>query len=99
MTFSSLIRPIATSGLRAAAIVAILVEPAFAQAAGIENVLQNIVDLLTGNIFRLLAIISVVVISFACMFGYVDLRKAGYWIVGVGVITGATELVNAVVGG
>ncbi|MGO7624308.1 TrbC/VirB2 family protein, partial [Rhizobium ruizarguesonis] len=42
--------PVAASLLMAAAIVACLVETAFAQAAGIETVLQNIVDMLTGNI-------------------------------------------------
>jgi type IV secretion system protein VirB2 len=42
----------------AAAIVVTMVEPAFAQAAGIETVLQNIVDMLTGNIAKLLAVIA-----------------------------------------
>lgn len=99
MTFSSRIRPIAASGLMAAAIVVILVEPAFAQAAGIETVLQNIVTMLTGNIAKLLAVIAVIVICIAWMFGYMDLRRAGFWIIGIGGIFGATELVNTIVGG
>ncbi|MGG6898272.1 TrbC/VirB2 family protein [Rhizobium sp. BR 315] len=98
MTFSSRFRPIAASSVMAMAIVATLAEPAFAQAAGIETILQNIVDLLTGNIFRLLATIAVIVIAIAWMFGYMDLRRAGYWIIGIGVIAGASELVGTIVG-
>ncbi|MGK6315615.1 TrbC/VirB2 family protein [Neorhizobium sp. DT-125] len=75
-----------------------LAEPAFAQSAGIETVLQNIVTLLTGNIARLLAVIAVIVICIAWMFGYMDLRRAGFWIIGIGGIFGATELVNTIAG-
>ncbi|WP_349507599.1 TrbC/VirB2 family protein, partial [Agrobacterium pusense] len=53
MTFSSRIRAFAAPSAMAFAVVAMLVEPAFAQAAGIETILQNVVDLLQGNIFRL----------------------------------------------
>lgn len=98
MTFSSRIRPIAASVVMAAAILAIVVEPAFAQSAGIETVLQNIVTMLTGNIAKLLAVIAVIMICIAWMFGYMDLRKAGFWIIGIGGIFGATELVNTIVG-
>ncbi|RUV80653.1 Type IV secretory pathway AvhB2 protein [Mesorhizobium sp. M1A.F.Ca.IN.022.07.1.1] len=99
MTFSSRIRPIAVPAVMAAAIVAAMIEPAFAQAAGIETVLQNIVDMLTGSIAKLLATIAVIVICIAWMFGYMDLRRAGFWIIGIGGIFGATELVNTIVGG
>ncbi|EJZ17210.1 TrbC/VirB2 family protein (plasmid) [Rhizobium sp. Pop5] len=92
------LRLLAASTLMAAAIVICLVEPAFAQAAGIETVLQNIVDMLTGNIARLLAVIAVIIICIAWMFGYMDLRRAGFWIIGIGGIFGATELVNTIVG-
>lgn len=93
------LRPVAASVLMAVAIVACLVEPAFAQAAGVETVLQNIVTMLTGNIARLLAVIAVIIICIAWMFGYMDLRRAGFWIIGIGGIFGATELVNTIVGG
>ena len=99
MTFSSRIRRIAVPTVMAAAIVTAMIEPAFAQAAGIETVLQNIVDMLTGNIAKLLATIAVIVICIAWMFGYMDLRRAGFWIIGIGGIFGATELVNTIVGG
>jgi type IV secretion system protein VirB2 len=98
MTIASRTRSIAASALMATAIVATLAEPAFAQAAGIESILQNVVDMLTGNIFRLIATIAVIIIAIAWMFGYMDLRRAGYWIVGIGVIAGSSELVNTIVG-
>jgi type IV secretion system protein VirB2 len=99
MTLKAKLRPLAASAFLAAAIIACLVEPAFAQAAGVETVLQNIVTMLTGNIARLLATIAVIIICIAWMFGYMDLRRAGFWIIGIGGIFGATELVNTIVGG
>lgn len=98
MTFSSRIRAFAARSAMAFAVVAMLVEPAFAQAAGIETILQNVVDLLQGNIFRLFATIAVILIALAWMFGYMDLRRAGYWIVGIGVIAGSSELVSTIIG-
>lgn len=98
MNYSCCVRSAATSAAMSLAIVAILAEPAFAQAAGIESILQNIVDLLTGNIFRLIATIAVILIAIAWMFGYMDLRRAGYWIIGIGVIAGSSELVSTIVG-
>ncbi|ARM14573.1 UNVERIFIED_ORG: type IV secretory pathway VirB2 component (pilin) [Rhizobium esperanzae] len=64
------LRPMAASALMAVAIVACLVEPAFAQAAGVETVLQNIVTMLTGNIARLLAVIAVIIICIAWILGF-----------------------------
>lgn len=92
------IHPVAASVLMAAVIVVAVAEPAFAQSAGIESVLQNIVTMLTGNIAKLLAVIAVIIICIAWMFGYMDLRRAGFWIIGIGGIFGATELVNTIVG-
>ena len=98
MSYSSRIRPIAASSAMAFATLAMMVEPAFAQAAGIETILQNVVDLLQGNIFRLFATIAVILIALAWMFGYMDLRRAGYWIVGIRVIAGSSELVSTIIG-
>ncbi|MBP1876652.1 type IV secretory pathway VirB2 component (pilin) [Ensifer adhaerens] len=98
MTSRADLKTTAVSVMIAATLVLATIEPAFAQAAGIENVLQNIVDMLTGNIARLLAVIAIIVICISWMFGYMDLRKAGFWIIGIGGIFGATELVNTIVG-
>lgn len=98
MILGSRTRSVAASTAMATAIVVTLAQPAFAQAAGIETILQNVVDLLQGNIFRLFATIAVILIALAWMFGYMDLRRAGYWIVGIGVIAGSSELVSTIVG-
>ncbi|MBB3643879.1 type IV secretion system protein VirB2 [Rhizobium sp. BK619] len=65
MITTATLRPVAARALMAVALAACLAEPAFAQAAGVETVLQNIVDMLTGNIARLLAVIAVIIICIA----------------------------------
>lgn len=75
-----------------------LVEPAAAQAANIQGVLQKVVDMLTGEVARLLAIISVIIVGIAWMFGYLDLRKAAYVVLGVAIVFGATEIVSTLTG-
>ena len=76
-----------------------VVEPAFAQAlGGVERVLQNIVDALTGNVAKLLATLAVIVTGLAWMFGYLDLRRAGYVIFGVAILFGASEIVGTLTG-
>jgi type IV secretion system protein VirB2 len=94
------VRP-ATAVMLTAAVFAIgLADPAYAQATGgIETVLQNIVTLLTGNVAKLLATIAVIVVGIAWMFGYLDLRKAAYVVLGIGIIFGAAQLVTTISGG
>ena len=94
------IRPAATAALLAAVFAIGMVEPAFAQATGgIETVLQNIVTMLTGNVAKLLATIAVIIVGIAWMFGYLDLRKAAYVVLGIGIIFGASQIVNTISGG
>ncbi|MET4690706.1 TrbC/VirB2 family protein [Sinorhizobium fredii] len=92
-------RTIASVSLVAGTVSLAIVEPAFAQATGgIESVLQNIVDMLTGNIAKLLATIAVIIVGIAWMFGYLDLRKAAYVVLGIGIIFGASEIVSTISG-
>jgi type IV secretory pathway VirB2 component (pilin) len=76
-----------------------LAEPAFAQTANIEGVLQNIVNMLTGNVARLLATLAVIIVGIAWMFGYLDLRKTAYVVLGVAIVFGASEVVTTLTGG
>lgn len=85
---------IACLALTAAAGVA---TPAAAQ--DVESLLQNVVDLLTGNTARLLAVIAVVVVGILWMFGLFDLRRAGVVVLGVIVVFGAAEIVDLLTGG
>lgn len=98
MKLSARLRPLATIAMMATVFSLAMSEPSFAQ-AGVESVLQNIVTLLTGNVARLLAIIAVIIVGIAWMFGYLDLRKAAFVVLGIGIIFGATEIVNTISGG
>ena len=86
------------TAISAVALVA-LIEPAAAQSANVEKVLQNIVTALTGNIAKLLATLAVILTGLAWMFGYMDLRRAGMVVMGVAVLFGASELVGTLTGG
>ena len=99
MNLSAGIKPFAATAAMAAVFSLTLIEPSFAQSGGIESVLQNIVNMLTGNVARLLAIIAVIIVGIAWMFGYLDLRKAAFVVLGIGIIFGATEIVNTISGG
>ena len=85
--------------LTALLLTAAAVEPAAAQAANVERVLQNIVDVLTGNVAKLLATLAVIITGLAWMFGYLDLRRAGFVIMGVAVLFGSSEIVGTLTGG
>jgi len=92
-----------TQRLFAAALIAgasslLLVQPAFASAS-IEGLLQNVVDMLTGNTARLLAVLAVVVVGILWMFGLFDLRRAAIVVLGIIVVFGAAEIVNLITGG
>ena len=78
----------------------VLAEPAFAQAAGsnVEGFLQNIVDLLTGRIARLLAIIAVVLLGLSVLFGALDMRRAGSTILGIIIPFSAAWIVGQITG-
>lgn len=74
-----------------------MAEPAFA-AGGIEAVLQNVVNLLTGTAARLLAIIAIIIVGISWMFGFMDLRKAAYVVLGIAVAFGASEIADKLSG-
>lgn len=85
-------------GAIAVAMSLISVQPAFAS-ANVEGLLQNVVDMLTGNTARLLAILAVVVVGILWMFGLFDLRRAAIVILGIVVVFGAAEIVGLITGG
>ena len=75
----------------------VLTSPASAQ--DVEGLLQNVVDMLTGNTARLLAVLAVVVVGILWMFGLFDLRRAAIVVLGIIVVFGAAEIVNLITGG
>ena len=74
-----------------------LVEPAAAQ--NVEGLLQNVLDILTGNTARLLAVIAIVIMGILAMFGIFDFRRMAIVVVGIIVVFGAAEIVNLLTGG
>jgi type IV secretory pathway VirB2 component (pilin) len=84
--------------LAGAVVTLALNEPAAAQSANVEKVLQNIVDALTGNVAKLLATLAIIITGMTWMFGYLDLRRAGYVIFGVAILFGAAEIVTTLTG-
>jgi type IV secretory pathway VirB2 component (pilin) len=94
-------RRYAAVALMAGLLSLVLFEPALAQTAGsnVEGFLQNIVDMLTGNIARLIAIIAVVLLGFSVMFGLLDIRRAGVVILGIVVVFSAAWVVGQITGG
>lgn len=74
-----------------------LVEPAAAQ--NVEGLLQNVLDILTGNTARLLAVIAVVILGIMAMFGLFDFRRMAIVVIGIVVVFGAAEIVNLLTGG
>lgn len=82
----------------AGALTLVSVGPALAS-TNLEGLLQNVVDMLTGNTARLLAILAVVVVGILWMFGLFDLRRAAIVVLGIIVVFGAAEIVNLITGG
>ncbi|WP_336279630.1 TrbC/VirB2 family protein [Bartonella sp. CB175] len=76
--------------------------PAYAATAGslgnVDNVLENIVDMLTGTTAKLMAIICVAAVGIGWMYGFIDLRKTAYCILGIGIVFGAPNLVGKLMG-
>ena len=92
------VRRLCATGTIALAATLILVQPAFAS-ANVEGLLQNVVDMLTGNTARLLAVLAVVVVGILWMFGLFDLRRAAIVVLGIVVVFGAAEIVSLITGG
>ena len=98
MTLSTVRRRQCAVGAIALATTLMSVQPAFAS-ANVEGLLQNVVDMLTGNTARLLAILAVVIVGILWMFGLFDLRRAAIVILGIVVVFGAAEIVGLITGG
>jgi type IV secretion system protein VirB2 len=77
-------------------IAGLAVEPAAAQS--LESGLQNILNMLQGNVVRILSILGVMIAGILWIFGYIDFRRAASVFLGIVVIFGAAEIVNLIAG-
>jgi type IV secretory pathway VirB2 component (pilin) len=63
-----------------------------------SGALQNIVDMLTGDTARLLAVLGVIITGFLWIFGYLDLRRAAIVVAGIVILFSAEEIVEMISG-
>ncbi|WP_375657485.1 MULTISPECIES: TrbC/VirB2 family protein [unclassified Bartonella] len=73
-----------------------LSEPAFAAGdfGKVDDALKKIIEALTGNIAKSIATIAVAGIGLAWIAGYVEMRKAFFVCVGIGIVMGASQIVS-----
>ncbi|EJF88094.1 TrbC/VirB2 family protein [Bartonella melophagi] len=72
-----------------------LSDPALAEGFGqIESALDKIVQALTGTIAKSIAIIAVAGVGIAWIAGYIEMRKAFFVCVGIGIVFGAQQIVS-----
>ncbi len=79
----------------------IVIDPSYAAEQGfgkLDSVLDSIVKTLTGGTARLIAILCVIGVGIAWMYGFFDLRKAAFVIIGIGVVFGSPSLVAKFMG-
>ncbi|EJF97996.1 type IV secretion system protein virB2 [Bartonella vinsonii subsp. arupensis Pm136co] len=80
----------------------VVTNPSYAATASglgkLEGVLDAIVTMMTGTTARLIAIICVAAVGIGWMYGFIDLRKAAYCILGIGIVFGAPALVGQLTG-
>lgn len=67
-------------------------------AAAWEDALQKVVDILTGNTARLLAILAVIGFGIGALFGRVSWRRAGEIVLGIAIVFGAASIVDMFMG-
>ncbi len=60
----------------------------------LDGVLGNIVAMMTGATAKLIAIICVAAVGIGWMYGFIDLRKAAYCVLGIAIVFGAPTLVS-----
>ncbi|WP_375620174.1 MULTISPECIES: TrbC/VirB2 family protein [unclassified Bartonella] len=60
----------------------------------LDGVLGNIVTMMTGPTAKLIAIICVAAVGIGWMYGFIDLRKAAYCVLGIAIVFGAPTLVS-----
>jgi type IV secretory pathway VirB2 component (pilin) len=70
-----------------------------ADAADIAGVLNNLISFINSATIKAIATIMIMVIGIGWMFGHIDLRKAGMLVIGIGVVTSASQIAGTLTGG
>lgn len=80
--------------------VMLLLMPAIALASGnpFESIAQEIIDILTGNLARLVAIIAIAILGYMAYVGYLTWATAIRMIIGIVLVFGAAEIADLLIG-
>ena len=79
-------------------------DPAFAQTAGggalapLQSAVDFVVSFLTGAFGRAIAILAFVFLGFLALMGRITVMQAGFSVLGIGLIFGATQIVDTLQG-
>lgn len=81
------------------ALTIIFPDPAFAQSSGgIENIAQAVLDIVTGPVAKVLAVIAVAVVGFLFFTGRGNVGALVTVIIGIAIVFSADWIVNTIVG-
>ena len=91
--------PLLALALLMVALTFVFPDPAFAQSSGgIENIAQAVLDIVTGPVAKILAIIAVAVVGFLFFTGRGNVAALVTVIIGIAIVFSADWIVNTIVG-
>jgi len=76
----------------------LLLIPGFASASPWDGAAQGLLDILTGPLARIVALIVCVFIGFAAWGGRITWRMAGNFVLGIVFVFGASAIVDLIIG-
>ena len=88
-------------GIIAIAAVMLGGDPAMAQSidlSPVTNLLQGIIDTITGPLGIAIATLSVVAVAISWLFGIIDFRQAMFVVVAIAIVAGAATITSAIWG-
>lgn len=88
------------TALIAAAFALMALDPAMAQGTGglsAETMLQNIVNIFTGTVGRIIAVIAVIVTGVSMMYGALDRNAGGRIVLGIMLVFGGAWFIDQII--
>ncbi|MGE4409607.1 MAG: TrbC/VirB2 family protein [Sphingobium sp.] len=68
-------------------------EPAFAD-TGIQSALESLIEMVTGGIGKALAILAIMGVGIGWMFNVIQLRTAGFVVIGIAIVFSAATIAS-----
>ncbi|MFD1488692.1 TrbC/VirB2 family protein [Ancylobacter vacuolatus] len=69
-------------------------EPAFAQATGIQTALESLIAMITGGVGKALAVLAIMGVGIGWMFNVIQLRTAGFVVIGIAIVFSAATIAS-----